>query len=150
MGDILSIFNFGFLGLIYLFLFFVLIVVVRELKPLKIEYTANKNPSSNKLYYFKFIKPAIKSGVIIRLNEEMTIGRAAGCTITLENDNFASSIHARVSMDNANKNTTIFVEDLGSTNGTKVNGKKISKPTKINLGDIIQIGDNQLKLVKKK
>jgi uncharacterized protein YpmS len=149
VSEILSILNFGFILLLYLFLFFVLIVVFKQLKPTEIELVENNKNLQSK-YFFKFTAPEEKKNKAIRLTDEMTIGRAAGCSITLHNDNFASSIHARVSCEFIGKNPNILIEDLVSTNGTKVNNKNIHSPTKIKLGDIVQIGDNKLKLVKKK
>lgn len=148
MSELLSIFNFAFVILLYVFLFFVLIVVSRQLKPTDMENLEKNNFESK--YYFKFTSPKEKAGKAVKITEEITIGRAIGCTITLDNDNYASSIHARVSADFLTKTPTIIIEDLGSTNGTVVNSKQIKNPTKLKLGDVVKIGDNSLKLVKKK
>jgi pSer/pThr/pTyr-binding forkhead associated (FHA) protein len=40
----------------------------------------------------------------------------------------------------------IYVEDLGSTNGTYVNGQRITAPTTITLADTVRIGKTILKL----
>ena len=61
----------------------------------------------------KVVAPPEMVGLRFDLAEEMTIGRAAGCQITLD-DTFASQVHARV----FRRDGQLYVEDLGSTNGT--------------------------------
>jgi pSer/pThr/pTyr-binding forkhead associated (FHA) protein len=76
-----------------------------------------------------------QNGSRFSLDSEMTIGRAAGCSIPLD-DNFASQLHARVFMVDHHP----YVEDLDSTNGTLVNGQSISTQVPLNKGDRIAIG----------
>jgi hypothetical protein len=64
----------------------------------------------------------------------VVIGRLAECTIPI-NDPSASRRHAQISAENG----TAFVEDLDSTNGTKVNGRRIQRQ-RLNNGDLITIG----------
>ena len=63
--------------------------------------------------------------------------RAPGCGIALTDDSTISSLHARVAP--AKKGVTI--EDLGSTNGTLVNGKRVSGATVAKKGAQIQCGN---------
>lgn len=81
------------------------------------------------------VDPKERKGRAYDLNEEQTVGRAAGCQITLD-DTYVSQLHARV----FNKDGTWFVEDLGSTNGTYLNTKRVSTPLAIKRGDQIKIG----------
>jgi pSer/pThr/pTyr-binding forkhead associated (FHA) protein len=69
------------------------------------------------------------------------IGRGADCQLILDDD-YVSTRHARVV---ATPNG-IYVEDLGSTNGTYVNGQRITAPTTITLADSIRIGKTMMKL----
>ena len=69
------------------------------------------------------------------LRSETIIGRDAGCQICLD-DEFISQLHARV-VDNQGR---YILEDLGSTNGTYVNGRKINYPVDLRHGDRIKIG----------
>ena len=71
----------------------------------------------------------------------MTLGRAAGCQITLD-DTYASQIHARV----FTRDGQWLVEDLGSTNGTWLNRHKVSGPMVLQRGDRLQIGNTVLEL----
>ncbi len=66
---------------------------------------------------------------------EMTIGRAAGCQITLD-DTYISQLHAKVSPGE----TGVVIEDLGSTNGTYLNRQRVTTPILGGAGDRIQLG----------
>ena len=69
------------------------------------------------------------------------IGRGADCQLIL-NDDYVSTRHARV----VSTEDGFYVEDLGSTNGTYVNGQRITAPTTITMSDTVRIGKTILKL----
>ncbi|HEX3197494.1 MAG TPA: FHA domain-containing protein [Propionibacteriaceae bacterium] len=69
------------------------------------------------------------------------IGRGADCQLILDDD-YVSTRHARV----VSSPNGIYVEDLGSTNGTYVNGQRITAPTTITLADTVRIGKTMLRL----
>ena len=69
------------------------------------------------------------------------IGRGPDAAIRLDDD-YVSTRHARV----VSGPNGIYVEDLGSTNGTYVNGQRITAPTTITLADAVRIGKTMLKL----
>ena len=73
----------------------------------------------------------------------ITIGRASICDLTLEDD-FISSRHLRVSM----QSNGYVVEDLGSTNGTWVEGERLIEPVLIKPGVRIKMGRNTLTIRK--
>src|SRR5438067_2106900 len=77
--------------------------------------------------------------VVPVVREEITIGRQDGNTIRLTERN-VSRRHARLLKDNG----SLVIEDLGSYNGVRVNGEKITGPTKIKEGDLVEIGDYDL------
>ena len=69
----------------------------------------------------------------------VTFGRAPDNTIII-NDDFASSHHARISA----KNGAWMLEDLGSTNGTIVDGSRMTGPIRLAIGTRITIGHTTL------
>jgi pSer/pThr/pTyr-binding forkhead associated (FHA) protein len=77
--------------------------------------------------------------VVPIVREEITIGRQDGNTIRLTERN-VSRRHARLVKENSN----LLIEDLGSYNGVRVNGEKITEKTKIKEGDLVEIGDYDL------
>ena len=87
------------------------------------------------------LEPAAQRGRFFPLGAEMTVGRAAGCQITLD-DTYASQIHARVFQ----RDGQFLVEDLGSTNGTYLNRHKVAGPMLVHPGDRLQIGNTVLEL----
>src|SRR5579862_3873907 len=82
-----------------------------------------------------------KTTVVPLIRDEITIGRKEGNTIRLTERN-VSRKHAKLLKSNG----TVFIEDLTSYNGIKVNGDRIAGRAPVNEGDRIQIGDYQLAL----
>lgn len=82
------------------------------------------------------LEPKEGKGRVYALGDEQTVGRAAGCQITLDDDTYVSQLHARVFA----KDGSWFVEDLGSTNGTYLNTKRVSSVLALKRGDRVKIG----------
>lgn len=72
---------------------------------------------------------------LLRNKNEVILGRSQSADVVL-NDNSVSRKHARIYTANGN----FFVEDLGSTNGTFVNGKRIRKKTQLQAADTVLVG----------
>jgi pSer/pThr/pTyr-binding forkhead associated (FHA) protein len=89
------------------------------------------------------IEPASATGTTFDVTSETTIGRGAGCNIALD-DTYASSVHARLFV----RDGALWLEDLGSTNGTRCNGQQISAPVGVSFGDLVGIGGVTLELVR--
>jgi pSer/pThr/pTyr-binding forkhead associated (FHA) protein len=81
------------------------------------------------------------AGTWLDVTDELLIGRHADGLGRLGNDEGISRYHARVSLDAGG---LYAVEDLGSTNGTFVNGRRISEPQALKQGDTIMLGDSTL------
>ena len=75
------------------------------------------------------------------IGQEITIGRANSCDLDL-GDDYASGQHARIWRDAEG----FILEDLRSTNGTFLNGHRITEPVRLNPDDTIRIGRSQLQL----
>lgn len=85
---------------------------------------------------FVVTEPKTARGATFAIGEEMTIGRAGTCTIGMPDDTFVSQLHARVYRDAG----STMIEDLGSTNGTYLNGKRVANAERLTRGDRVQIG----------
>ena len=147
---ILNLLKLLFLALLYLFLARVLRVVYLEVtgprrpaappstKPLA---RAQKATGGLRL---RVVEPPETQGQIYPVADEMTVGRAPGCGVVLADDTYVSQLHARIYAQNGE----IFVEDLGSTNGTYVNRQRLSGSTKLRKGDRLQIGTTVMEVVR--
>ena len=75
------------------------------------------------------------------LNGQLQIGRAEACQIQLS-DTYVSQFHARI----FGRDGGWFVEDLGSTNGTYLNQRRITSQAEVRAGDKVRIGKTTLEL----
>ena len=71
----------------------------------------------------------------------ISIGRGGPNEVRLDGDDFASAQHARVEP----RRDGVWIEDVGSTNGTYVNGVRLSKPRKLAVGDLVRVGETDLR-----
>lgn len=125
--------------LLYLFLYQIVRVITRELRTAGTETT----PASQ-YGYLTVINPGqsgLQPGKKFPLNQINSIGRAMTNDIPL-NDTFLSGEHAVLEWDG----NAWIVEDLGSTNGSWLNGREIDQPMPLTYGDVIQVGHVELKL----
>jgi pSer/pThr/pTyr-binding forkhead associated (FHA) protein len=76
-----------------------------------------------------------------KLGKTLQIGRGQSCDIRLT-DTYASTAHARIS----DRNGTWMVEDLGSTNGTYLNQRRVTSPAALAPGDRIRVGKTTLEV----
>jgi pSer/pThr/pTyr-binding forkhead associated (FHA) protein len=158
--QLLTILKLCLLALLYLFFFRVLRAVWAELRPPKLVAAAPRvagptaggragrkaakrqakaaAPAEPRLVV---VEPADQRGRTFPLGTEVTVGRAAGCQITLD-DTYASQIHARVFQ----RDGQYLVEDLGSTNGTYLNRHKVAGPMLVHAGDRLQIGNTVMEM----
>ncbi len=149
MSDsILTVLKFCLLALLYLFLVRVVIIVARELRgtpaPVAVAPTpAPSRPASRtrkRSWRLVVVEPKAEQGQAFAVDGEATMGRGGGCTIPLSFDTFASQVHARA----FDRDGNLWVEDLGSTNGTFVNGEKLTQATMLKKGDRVKIGETVL------
>ena len=146
--SILTILKFCFLGLLYRFMARVLIAVERELswagggdRPRLMRRAPKEPERPTRTLRLKMVEPA--SGATFPLGEEVTIGRAPGCSVPLSDDTFASQLHARIYVREGQP----FVEDLGSTNGTFLNRDRLTTTMPLRKGDRLQVGQTVLEVV---
>jgi FHA domain len=77
-------------------------------------------------------------GTTFDVGSGATMGRSNGADINVD-DPFASSAHARIFQ----RGDYMFVEDMGSTNGTYLNGRQIRSAERLKVADKIRIGDTE-------
>jgi pSer/pThr/pTyr-binding forkhead associated (FHA) protein len=87
--------------------------------------------------------PALPEGDLLTVESApLTLGRGGQNTIPLDGDEFASAQHARVEA----RPDGLWVEDLGSTNGTFVNGARVTRERKLDEGDVLRVGQTDLRV----
>ena len=88
------------------------------------------------------MSPVLELGEEYELNSTpITVGRGGQNDVALENDEFASARHVRIEP----RRDGVWVHDLGSTNGTYVNGIRIDRPRKLVNGDVVRAGETELR-----
>ncbi|MDZ7733590.1 MAG: FHA domain-containing protein [Acidimicrobiia bacterium] len=87
------------------------------------------------------VEPPEQKGRSYEIGSELTVGRAAGCRVTVD-DTYVSQLHARVYASDGG----YMVEDLGSTNGTYLNRERVSGSLVMRPGDRLQVGNTVLEL----
>ena len=150
--QLLNLLKLFLLLLLYLFFFRVVRAVWAEVNPPKrVEAPkprrAEKAPKRGRTAkhappHLRAIAPDEIKGRTYALGDEVTVGRAAGCQVTLD-DSYASQLHARV----FSREGTWYVEDLGSTNGTYLNRRRVAGPMVVKRRDRLQIGNTVLEMV---
>jgi pSer/pThr/pTyr-binding forkhead associated (FHA) protein len=86
--------------------------------------------------------PTFQDGEVFTLDSHpLTIGRASNNDVSMPDDEYASGRHARFEP----RRDGIWVEDIGSTNGTFVNGIRLTRERKLTPGDVIRVGETDLR-----
>ena len=86
--------------------------------------------------------PELGEGRTIEVAAPTVVGRDVTSGIRLEHDEFVSARHARIEP----RPEGAMVDDLGSTNGTFVNGTKVKRAQLARAGDVIKIGATELQV----
>ncbi|HEV2127735.1 MAG TPA: FHA domain-containing protein [Thermomicrobiales bacterium] len=131
----------AFIGLIYVFLYQIARVALREMVAIgyAVGQQERRSGARRMTAALVVIEPAESSLGMderIPLSTYTTIGRAAGNALVID-DSFTSSNHAEI----VREDDRWLVRDLGSTNGTWVNGRRIHGQTWIEPGDDIAFGN---------
>lgn len=150
----LTLIKLGFLALLWIFVLSAVSVIRSDLFGAKVEATERPAKAAKTAKQARPVKrrrgaasqvvvvEGLNAGITVPLGDlPILIGRGSDATIQLDDD-YVSTRHARV-ISGVNG---IYVEDLGSTNGTYVNGQRITAPTTITMSDTVRIGKTILKL----
>jgi pSer/pThr/pTyr-binding forkhead associated (FHA) protein len=81
------------------------------------------------------VKSETQQGTEVEVTDATVLGRSDEADVLLD-DPYASEFHMRLM---ANENGLVL-HDLGSTNGTYVNGRRVTAPTTLRRGDSVQVG----------
>ena len=141
--------KFGFLAVLYLFLLWVARSAFRELRT-----TTTPAPEATGIHPIgpggraaatdAWLVPTkgggLEPGERFDLFGGISIGRSSDADVRIE-DRYASGIHARVYSRGAN----YYVEDMNSTNGTFLNGRRLNGEAKLNDLDEVRIGNTEFR-----
>ena len=84
----------------------------------------------------------LEEGELFELDSaQLTIGRSRQNDIAISTDEYASARHARFEP----RQDGVWVQDLGSTNGTYLNGARLEHPRRLTQGDVVRIGETDLR-----
>jgi pSer/pThr/pTyr-binding forkhead associated (FHA) protein len=127
----------AFLGLLYLFLFFVVRALLRDLR------AASREPAAELGRLVVVGSPAGDPpvGATYPLDAVTGIGRDVNNAVVVD-DPFASADHAVLTF----RGRTWYVEDAGSTNGTYLNGTRVDGLAPLGFGDEVQVGQVRFRL----
>jgi hypothetical protein len=131
---ILALLRIIFLGLVYLFVWQVARAIGSHLG---ISVRRKRKEGSRVL----FVRSESKQGQEFEVSDVVVLGRSDETDVVID-DPYASDFHLRlVSQENG-----MMLHDLGSTNGTYVNGRRVSAPTELKRGDTIQVGKTVMEI----
>jgi pSer/pThr/pTyr-binding forkhead associated (FHA) protein len=146
--------KFGFLVVLYLFLLWVVRSAMKDLARAGAAGAAAEpvDPPSPRRRQATFadlragVQPRLEvvaamgfePGTRFDVGHGATLGRSDAAEIRVE-DPFASSAHARVFQ----RGDYMYLEDMGSTNGTYLNGRQVRTPERLQVADVIRIGDTE-------
>ena len=140
---ILRTLEYGVIILLWLFFMWVVRAVWVEVRPLKRRRRRRdrNDPVTDgrrrgRRLNLHTIRPDEQAGRVHAIGDEVTVGRAPGCGVSIDSDTYASQLHARLFRLDGD----LCVEYLGSTNGTWVNTIRIGERTKLAKGDLLQVG----------
>jgi FHA domain len=146
--------KFGFLLVLYLFLLWVVRSAMRDLSRYENSAAAAEPVEPPRPRREESALPNLRAGVSPRLSvlaamghepgatfdigDGATMGRSDGAEIRVD-DPFASSAHARI----FSRGEYMYLEDMGSTNGTYLNGRQVRSTERLKPADVIRIGDSE-------
>ncbi len=144
---VLDLLKYAFLVILYIFVARAVRATYVELQPATTGQPAGPSRSggrkAGKAPRKAVVTEGPKRGKSFDLGKELIVGRADKCQVVLD-DSYVSQVHARVFA----RGDGFVLEDLGSTNGTYLNRRRITGPVEVGRGDQIKIGKTVLELRK--
>jgi pSer/pThr/pTyr-binding forkhead associated (FHA) protein len=137
--------KFAFLAILYLFLLWIARSALKDLRrpvvdPVAAEAQSASPPAAGRPFLIAERGGGLSSGASFAVDTSATIGRSPQTDIPIE-DQFASGRHARI----YERGGQLYVEDMGSTNGTYLNGRRLGSREQLRVDDRIRIGDTEFR-----
>ena len=151
VDEVLLVLKIAFLVLLYLFIWRIVRTASRDLRLPQESFilapsaaagvhASRPGPVTGRLVVVK--SADLQDGEGFELNSvQLTIGRGNQNDIPITTDEYASARHARFEP----RQDGVWVQDLGSTNGTFLNGTRLDRPRRLAQGDIVRIGETDLR-----
>jgi hypothetical protein len=151
VDEVLLVLKIAFLVLLYIFIWRIVRTASRDLRlpqesfiltpagPAGVR-ASRSGPSSGRLIVVR--SADLDEGEDFQLDSvQITIGRGGQNDIAISTDEYASARHARFEP----RQDGVWVQDLGSTNGTFLNGARLDHPRRLSEGDIVRVGETDLR-----
>ena len=143
----------AFLVLLYIFIWLIVRSATKDLRVAPQEsivlgaeeaaqLRAQLGPRPHAMRLTVLASPALQPGATVEIAAATHVGRGAENGIRLEDDDYVSSRHARFDP----RPDGLWVEDVGSTNGTYVNGARVTSARLLQSGDVVRIGQTDLQV----
>jgi len=151
VDEVLLVLKIAFLVLLYVFIWRIVRTASRDLRLPQESFilapaggagvhTSRPGSRTGRLVVVK--SPDLEEGSDFELNSaQLTIGRGRQNDIAISTDEYASARHARFEP----RRDGAWVQDLGSTNGTYLNGARLDRPRRLTQGDIVRVGETDLR-----
>jgi FHA domain len=151
VDELLLVLKIAFLVLLYLFIWRIVRTASRDLRLPQESFilapsaaagvhASRPSPVTGRLVVVK--SADLQDGEGFELNSaQLTIGRGNQNDIPIATDEYASARHARFEP----RQDGVWVQDLGSTNGTFLNGTRLDRPRRLAQGDIVRVGETDLR-----
>jgi len=149
LEEVLLALKIGFLVVLYLFIWRIVRTAGRDLHLPQESFILRPalagGPVGQAIHPGRFVvdqSPILDVGEVFELDSTpLTIGRTEQNDVALEGDEFTSARHVRIEP----RRDGVWVQDLGSTNGTFVNAVRIDRPRKLVHGDVVRVGETELR-----
>ena len=151
VDELLLVLKISFLVLLYLFIWRIVRTASRDLRLPQESFilapsaaagvhASRPGPVTGRLVVVK--SADLQDGEGFELNSaQLTIGRGNQNDIPIATDEYASARHARFEP----RKDGVWVQDLGSTNGTFLNGTRLDRPRRLAQGDVVRVGETDLR-----
>jgi FHA domain len=151
VDEVLLVLKIAFLVLLYLFIWRIVRTASRDLRLPQESFilapsghagvqAARRGPHAGRLVVVR--SADLDEGQDFELDSaQLTIGRGRQNDIAIGSDEYASARHARFEP----RQDGVWVQDLGSTNGTFLNGARLEHPRRLSPGDVVRIGETDLR-----